>query len=775
MKKRSWTIYLMVFFTLILASCGDEMEGLGTGNGTDSRAFTLQLKASDATTEQGEDAYHENRIANVSVFFFKDKENATCAYMKRNISTDNTNTLKVPLDESFKAGDYFIFVVANTQNHTEDVSNFTLKQMQNRLVYTPFATEDKAQESFIMQGLTDKVHVENGAAGGQVTLKRLAAKIVLIPEVQSPIEVGGVTYTAELNHMDVALHNMVNIAHVGGTELTKEEYNGLSDENKAKVYATTEPRTYKNTAASGETPVYSHIPLYSYPSTWKAYVDGTGLAESEHQTYLTFRIPWTCVKDGVQLSTNYYYRVPVTNEIDEVNKTRSLKSNTLYKIKMTVGVLGSIAPGQVIPDVGLKYEISDWKSVGISADVNKYNYLELATNYVEMNNESRADIGVTSSSDITAKVVKITYPDYSGTTISQSEITEQNKPVEPNRDDDKYQKYVGFWPFGHYEFDEDKFNQDYAKYKDELAEWESFFGENATSIQPYGQTLVFQHELASTVYVPWTYTIKVTNKEGLEQDLFITQYPPIYITGEYNSEGSTNRFVYGKNGDQNVDDDRGNSLGNANNPGSSSTNNNKNQYTIHVTQLDAGDESKYIIGDPRDPTTTKLSNLTKYGTSQKGLQSYLKTREETSRDENQREYDRMIAPVFKIASSWGVVTTGSINYVQAQKRCASYQENGYPAGRWRIPTEGEIEFIVSLSNKGYIPKLFGGNYYASSKRYYEGGDAGTTGKFGGTFGTDTGYQISVRCVYDVWYWGDEKLANPNVFTWGDTDPIRPNN
>ena len=94
----------------------------------------------------------------------------------------------------------------------------------------------------------------------------------------------------------------------------------------------------------GGVPAYSHIPFYSYPSTWKAYVDGTGLAESEHQTYLTFRIPWTCEKDGVQLSTNYYYRVPVTNEIDEVNNTRSLKSNTLYKIKMTVGVLGSIRP-----------------------------------------------------------------------------------------------------------------------------------------------------------------------------------------------------------------------------------------------------------------------------------------------------------------------------------------------------------------------------------------------------------------------------------------------
>lgn len=770
-------IYIMAFFACMLASCSEELEVYGSGEEVNGRSFTLQLRASGDTTEAGEDAYNENRIAAVSVFFFTNKDAATCSYMKRNIPTNNSNMLSVPLDDTFKPGEYFIFVLANVPVHQEPVTGkFTLNQMKKKLMYTQLSSADKPEDAFVMQGLTEKVMVASGAQGGTVTLSRLAAKIVLLPTIKSPIEIDGVTYTAEVDRMDVALHHVTNYVHPDGTELTREEYNDrLTPEEKEKTFTTTDPRKYKSVTAPGAAAAYVHIPFYSYPHTWLAYTETSQLVQSEKQTYLTFRIPWTCTKNGVQLSTNYYYRVPVTNEIisgSDGKGYRSLKSNTLYKIKMNVGVLGSIDPGQVTPDVDLKYEISDWKSVDISADVNKYNYLELETNYVEMNNESRADIGVTSSSDVTAKVVKITYPDYSREDIGQSEITEQNKPVAPNRDDDKYQKYVGIWPFGHYEFDEDKFNQDYAKYKDELAEWESFFGENATSIQPYGQTLVFQHELASTVYVPWTYTIKVTNKEGLEQDLFITQYPPIYITGEYNSEGRTNRFVYGKNGDKNVDDDRGYSLGNANNPGSSSTNNNKNQYTIHVTQLDAGDESKYIIGDPRNPTPTKLSSLEKYGTtSQKGLQSYLKTRGETG---TEREYDRMIAPVFKIASSWGVVTTGSINYVQAQKRCASYQENGYPAGRWRIPTEGEIEFIVSLSNMGYIPKLFGGDYYASSKRYYIGGDEGTEGKFGGTAGSNNGNR-SVRCVYDVWYWGDEKLANPNVFTWGDTEPIRPNN
>lgn len=763
-------IYIMAFFACMLASCSEELEVYGSGEEVNGRSFTLQLRASGDTTEAGEDAYNENRIAAVSVFFFTDKEKATCSYMKRNISTNNSNTLNVPLDDTFKPGEYFIFVLANVPVHQEPVTGkFTLNQMKKKLMYTQLSSADKPEDAFVMQGLTEKVMVASGAQGGTVTLSRLAAKIVLLPTIKSPIEIDGVTYTAEVDRMDVALHHVTNYVHPDGTELTREEYNGrLTPEEKEKTFTTTDPRKYKSVTAPGAAAAYVHIPFYSYPHTWLAYTETSQLVQSEKQTYLTFRIPWTCTKNGVQLSTNYYYRVPVTDEIisgSDGKGYRSLKSNTLYKIKMNVGVLGSIDPGQVTPDVDLKYEISDWKSVGISADVNKYNYLELETNYVEMNNESRADIGLTSSSDVTAKVVKITYPDYSGTTIKPA-VT-MTEPVKPNRED-----FTGL-------LDEYRYQQALKRYESDLKTWNN----QSNFVTVYGQSITFEHAVSADVYVPYTYTIEVTNKDGQKQELTITQYPPIYITGEYNSNGSSNRFVYGETTNETwvggwdafytVVDDNNKSLGGAHDPGDgSSSNNNKNQYTIHVTQLDAADESKYIIGDPRDPTPTKLSNLTKYGTSsQKGLQSYLKTRGETG---TEREYDRMIAPVFKIASSWGVVTKGSIDYAQAQKRCASYQENGYPAGRWRIPTEGEIEFIVSLSNKGYIPKLFGGDYYASSKRYYIGGDEGTEGKFGGTAGSNNGNR-SVRCVYDVWYWGDEKLANPNVFTWGDTEPIRPNN
>ena len=112
-------------------------------------------------------------------------------------------------------------------------------------------------------------------------------------------------------------------------------------------------------------------------------------------------------------------------------------------------------------------------------------------------------------------------------------------------------------------------------------------------------------------------------------------------------------------------------------------------------------------------------------------------------------------------------------------RCASYQEAGYPAGRWRIPTKAEVEYIIGLSEDGKIPRLFGeaGSstaYWVSSGTYTTGNDSGDDYEPG------TSGSAYVRCVYDVWYWGEATIKeesrtnNPggwdnDDFVWGD-DP-----
>jgi hypothetical protein len=124
----------------------------------------------------------------------------------------------------------------------------------------------------------------------------------------------------------------------------------------------------------------------------------------------------------------------------------------------------------------------------------------------------------------------------------------------------------------------------------------------------------------------------------------------------------------------------------------------------------------------------------------------------------------MIAPKIRVASSYSV-THDTDSKDLAEKRCASYQEDGYPAGRWRLPTYAEAAFIVGLSNELKIPRLFNNNtrYWCAHGQFLP-----TTS--GVTLNGNSGNSASsVRCVYDEWYWGSEQLPENQrgTFTWGD--------
>ena len=142
--------------------------------------------------------------------------------------------------------------------------------------------------------------------------------------------------------------------------------------------------------------------------------------------------------------------------------------------------------------------------------------------------------------------------------------------------------------------------------------------------------------------------------------------------------------------------------------------------------------------------------------------------------ENSERSKRMIAPKFMVASGYSL--SYNLSYDKARKRCASYQEDGYPAGRWRLPTKAEVEFCVEQSTWGNIPKLFNSNqtsanYWCASgliniaENTVDGKTEVTITEPTWTFKT---YNASVRCVYDRWYWGDDKCPR-NVFTWGDRE------
>lgn len=233
-------------------------------------------------------------------------------------------------------------------------------------------------------------------------------------------------------------------------------------------------------------------------------------------------------------------------------------------------------------------------------------------------------------------------------------------------------------------------------------------------------------------------------------------------------------------------------------------NKNPNRYIIKATALTT---DNFVIGDPRTTYVHNLNNNTlsspntnradwavywsgtgyyvnnqgnvrqrtitfnAYSTRNNTNNNYLTYYHPT--DENNARTARMISPEFMVASSYGVCTTG-INKENARKRCASYQEDGYPAGRWRLPTQAEVEYIVQLSAWGKIPILFGilpdnANYGEDSDYWSANGVVRVNSKTGksSSISESDASGLSVRCVYDTWYWTDK--CQKDRFTWGDKE------
>lgn len=187
-------------------------------------------------------------------------------------------------------------------------------------------------------------------------------------------------------------------------------------------------------------------------------------------------------------------------------------------------------------------------------------------------------------------------------------------------------------------------------------------------------------------------------------------------------------------------------------------------------------------------TTARAWNGTSFESKNRTLKYYYPTREA---DDNKYT----VAPKFRICSSYGG-TSGYITREMARRRAAAYQELGYYAGRWRLPTFGEVEYVMKLAADQKIPRLFGTN--ASGTWYYwcaqgavqvpAGNETtkeikiepnptnGASGAAAYPFVGDN-YKDHARFVYDEWYWGGGTVSptstTPNTtaptypFTWGD--------
>lgn len=715
----------------VLSACQEETFSNKDVMEENTLTLTLATQAESRVPENGEDRFHENTIERADVYFFSVNTAAQdaqpCIYAQMGLSADASNVVRVPLDRNVLTGDtYYVYAVANHDfgyTPTTAVSNrVTIAQLKQETITTNWKEghaegESTIETSLVMDGEKSITIQTPQTAAEEIKMTRAMAKVMLYASTASEIEVEGVRYIPIQSGMNVTMVYGVNKTNLAG-----------SYEVQPDDYITRMRRDYSGNTTSGAdgTVLYEQeSPFFSYPNPADT--------ENRQDAYLILCVPWqiTDTSGGSSYEAqDYYYRIPITGD----NNPALLERNHYYRIVANIGVLGSLNPRDAV-ELTANFEIMDWYEAGIDADMQNYRYLVLDEYNSVMNNVDVLEMPYVSSSDISTEEDRNPTPEGYYTEITEVSLWNYRRP------DARHQYYAK----------EEKNN-----YIDEDGNEMEYIGPipDSYTISVEGENLVFRHPLTDDDYVAITITVTIYNEQGVKADEWtITQYPAMYIEGEKNENGNVNRFVNGYYNHNNYDsyedayDDRYTDLGGVKNLNvSGGTNDNPNQYTIYITSFDIGDQ--YIIGDPRIETPIDFDDRL-------DVQTYRHAREEG--------VETMVTPAFKIASSWAGVS-GSLSFDEAQRRCASYQENGYPAGRWRIPTEAEILYVVELSEDNKIPLLFSGNYWASSRRLYT-----TNGNWVNSANTQR-----VRCVYDVWYWGNKKIDEVSDFTrtdfvWGDAE------
>ncbi len=747
-------------FALLLVSCSVSETEVPS---SEENVLTVSLNPGKMgltrASEYGEDQFNENVIRNFKLYFYTngsgDEAEAVYVYPSEGYAMDPANeaatvsgttgtdpttgkvTVKLKLtDDAVKTifpsmSSCRVYAVANIVGVSEELPTSTsinaLKKIIVKANFGPDASVSeppyaKAQDSFVMDGegkLT--LNESSRTVSGEVPLSRAASKITFKVTKISKDGVVDKEWEPQSSEMNVYFINGINVGYVNG-EMGKTLRQGASKELlfSYKSASSNCPRPLVGNESSGWT---HELPFYSYYSLWRD-PDNSSNTDCGEAPYLLLSLPW---KNADRYFT-CWYAVPFNTLEGHLDR------NTWYKINLSVNILGSGDPDN--PTVLTpSYMILPWgNEVETNANLMRYRYLMVDQNYYEMHNINSLTIPFISSHEVEAVDYSLTY----------TKLKPTNGKYRP----------------------EENVQVDATKY--------------SVNINKDNNALVFEHDLINDYksdYDVSAYTLKVTirhkDDHNYYETLTVVQYPALYVRAELNSDctgdpengtdgnNNENGFVYVNGGSS---DWGGVSIGG-----------NKDPYMYVVSISSLPSNSEYCIGDPRTETIS-LPSLDRYeswtsaismdGLSERRLKYYYPS------DEDRARVNNMIAPSFRIASSYGV--TNNLNYYDAKRRCSSYQEDGYPAGRWRVPTRAEIKYMVQLAKDGKIPVLLSDDayYWGSDKRaYYPHKDRFDSphtnpdkSSEGGWFNS---YDNYVRCVYDEWYWTDK--CDKNTFTWGDKE------
>ena len=720
--KRIFYYISMVAATAFAASCTSDQFAADEADGP----ITLRLQTASMETRASATEENENTLTHADFFFFSDEEGTALLNHTRLEVKDGELVSKGSNIYEYKFGEFAENDPLRGPSYVYVIANYpeTINETTLEGILGLDIKTDLSQtpEYFVMDSY-------DSATEGRMTY--------LKPSKAADEK----TYTIGLTRAAAKLTLTVNVAdsftdeagNVWTPETSQMWVNYLYARKNAVVaaepvafdekanYFTTAQETPTSAGTTTGATVWTTTPVYTYPVSYET-SDVTA-------PYYKIFCPWKCEKKGLN---NFYYKIVLPD-------LGSFQRNKVYNLTVNLSVIGGTEDDWALVTDHI-YVADWWAPEAIEASFEGAMYLDVPVKSYEIYGVDYIDIPVVSSNDI--QIINVTGTKtnlYNGNTVT----------VTPS---------IG-----------------------------------NVSKEGFRLTHVLNDDITSTGFdcTPITYTMTVRHKAGgLTKTVSVTvkQYPSIYAEAdESNGYAYVNSYTRARNrggrySNANVYNNAGDELGTINT--GNAMNSNYNQYVVHVSVLPSGYKVKgltedVVIGDPRGGQLA--TNNLGYGPGTNGSRI---TTVQSNYDAVSATTQNVIAPAIRIASSWGAAQQVN-DYNLAEDRCASYQENGYPAGRWRIPTIAEIDFLINLSDNDHIPELFSPartntrtyrGYWAGGRMIYVGKDYindGHSGPYEDLTSSDVSngyrrlrvgstnyyYQPGIRCVYDEWYWSSQKYGN----------------
>lgn len=780
--KSTFRLFLVLLLPLLLwTGCG--MEPVPQETRIPDHCIEITLgglhpSLSTKASSRGSDAYNENLVKSVDCFFYPNGASSSDAVFMalgrgaEAVAEGDSTVYKVKvfftdadanrIFGNTVSGTCQLYVICNAplsySGHT-DVS--TLKGL---VVENDF-TAQPVQASFVMSAdelatVTLETHNVNGedvrTASGRIKVSRSAAKIQFFLNIPDEFEDEShqIWEPALDAGVSIDLSNAVKRGKVDG------DYSVQTSDYISYGSRVVTVLNEGDLITGHENYKYSHIPFYSYPCAWSDL--------SDYATTVVFRIAWR-----IQGESGYQWK---KYQLSPNISTLDLKRNTSYRTFVNVQSLGGADKESLVIIPECDYEILPWMNEGASGggqgvvpgELITYKYLVMDHPNQTINNETTVYFSYVTSSHISSITIKkVDYIVNTNTTPFQTQTL--NRTVTDDRE--TISTYAG----------------------------------NITVNKENPGYITIQHPL-DDMYSSITVYATVTNDDGCIQDIKFVQNPSIRLLCDYTDvkgdafvDGYFCRVVnatFGTQYTENTEYWKGtyksyNNTTTGNDitlPGDyaaygtvgfarrsnenpvfttevnvTSFNINNNTFTVNLDGTPLTRE--YFIGDPRMKASERFPSWS--------LLPYLSGANTHGDWENPGdiliaftapENQNYIAPRFLVSSNCNAQSTKPTSFENAVKRAAVYQEAGYPAGRWRLPTEAEVAFIYARQKDGCIPdKLYtntssSGYYAASGRRVTVASSTSTVVNLESTFSGNP----SSRFVYDLWYWGDEQ-STTNVY------------